>query len=217
MCPRPPQRGCSRACTRAAVLQSSSRAAPVAPHPRAWVSAPSASRCSSAGAGGISATPHPLRTLSLLGVSAAASETRRRLCGPRCPAPLRRSPGGLTSALGPALTWFCAGWGFGYGSWEVRSPPTASRKVHGRAFPRLQHPPRNLSPTGILQGSFFDRTACFALSHSFWALPLAHINAHLYTHLIAARPGPEFSSPTPRSNTPTVADNNVRGWHLRAR
>jgi hypothetical protein len=106
--PSPPQRGCSRACTRAAVLQSAGRAAPVAPHPRAWVSAPSASRCSSAGAGGISATPHPLRTLSLLGVSAAASETRRRLCEPRCPARLRRSPGGLTSALGPALTWFRA-------------------------------------------------------------------------------------------------------------
>lgn len=124
--PSPPQRGGSRACTRAAVLQSAGRAAPVAPHPRAWASASSVSRSSSAGAGGISAAPHPLRTLSLLGVSAAASETRRRLCEPCCPARLRRSPGGLASALGPALTWFCAWRGFGYCSQEVRSPPTAS-------------------------------------------------------------------------------------------
>lgn len=133
----PPRRGCSRACTRAAVLQRAGRAAPVAPHPRAWVSAPSASRCSSAGAGGISAKPHPLRTLSLLGVSAAASETRRRLCEPCCGARLRRSPGGLTSALCPGLTWFCA-W---RGSVTRGRLPTASRKVHGRAFPRLRHAP----------------------------------------------------------------------------
>lgn len=136
--PSPPRRGCSRACTRAVMLQRAGRAAPVAPHPRAWVSAPSASRCSSAGAGGISAKPHPLRTLSLLGVSAAASETGRRLCEPCWRARLRRSPGGLTSALCPGLTWFCA-W---RGSVTARGRlPTASRKVHGRAFPRLRHAP----------------------------------------------------------------------------
>ncbi|MEJ1285946.1 hypothetical protein NN561_016947 [Cricetulus griseus] len=78
-CPNPIQRRCSRTCIRAEVLQSAGRAAPVAAHPRAWVSAPSASLSYSAGAGEISATPHPPRALSLLGVSAAASETRRRL------------------------------------------------------------------------------------------------------------------------------------------
>lgn len=77
--PNPAQCRCSRACIRAEVLQSAGRAAPVAAHPRAPVSAPSASRCYSAGAGEISATPHPPHALSLLGVSSAASETRRRL------------------------------------------------------------------------------------------------------------------------------------------
>lgn len=74
--------------------------------------------------------PHP-RALSLLGVSTAASETRRRLSKLHCPSRLR------TVAERPRL---CAGsrahlvlckGRFDYCSGEVRSPPTVSERCRG--------------------------------------------------------------------------------------
>lgn len=212
--PSPPQPGCSRACTRAAVLQSAGRAAPVAPHPRAWVSVPSASRWRRRDLRNAPPSPHsqpPWRLRRSLRDPAPPLRTVL----PRTLAAVARRPH-LRAGSSAHLVLCVAGVRLllGGGSF-VRRPPPPERCTGGRSRGSSTLLETLLQLAFCTVPSFTGQQAlpCRILSG-----PLAHINAHLHTHLIAARPGPEFSSsPTPRSNIPAVADSNVRGWHLRAR
>lgn len=114
------------------------------------VCAPQACRCYPAGATRISARPHPPRPQrfdpciwSLLGVSAAASKTGRRLCERGCPAygPLPSAP---TFRPRLALTFSCGPWG------SVTAPglsatATASWRIQQEGVPEAQAPSLNTS------------------------------------------------------------------------
>lgn len=116
------------------------------------VCAPPVCRCYPAGATGISGQPHPpgpqrfapcIR--GLLGVSTAASKTRRRLCEPGCLARLRAAAQGphlWSPSLAHLFLWTV---GFSHCTRTVQPPPTAAWRVQQEGVPEAPTPSLNPS------------------------------------------------------------------------